>query len=579
MSIANASNYRVGLGLSWSLIAHFLLLFFRGLSALVNKAIMKRIHLRGAGRIRLGRKRCVAQILTRLSAYLLISGISCSAPGTGHAAEPTKPDQALETRIQGLIPEIESYITSGMKSFDQPGLAIGIVANDKLVYGKGFGVRSKEDGAAVDTKTVFQIGSATKAFLGTTLAIMVDRGRFKWDDRVVDLYPDFQMKDPWVTREFRVFDLIAQRSSLPPYANDMLGMVGFSETDMIRSLRYVDPVSSFRSTFAYTNITHVLAGRIVAKAAGAADWNTVLRQELLNPLGMKDSSYTAAAIAAAPNHAEGYRWTPQGTVAVPFTQLFPYDFGGAGDINSDIEDTAHWVRFQLSNGTFEGRRLVSPENLAQTRTPKVALNDKVSYALGWIVQQTPKGNIVWHNGGTTSFGAFVGFAPETGVGVIILTNESNVGFPDALGLWTLDRLLGNPSVDHVAKTFEAAKAKFEGVQKQFTKPNQPRPSPSLASLAGNFANGSFGKAVVHPESDALTMEFQGTAARFKLEPWDGDVFAVRVIPNGRFAAMAQNLGDQPIGLAQFQADAAGKPAVLRITLDDGQAYDFRREAK
>jgi hypothetical protein len=117
------------------------------------------------------------------------------------------------------------------------------------------------------------------------------------------------------------------------------------------------------------------------------------------------------------------------------------------------------------------------------------------------------------------------------------------------------------------------------VQKQFTKPNQPRPSPSLASLAGNFANGSFGKAVVHPESDALTMEFQGTAARFKLEPWDGDVFAVRVIPNGRFAAMAQNLGDQPIGLAQFQADAAGKPAVLRITLDDGQAYDFRREAK
>jgi hypothetical protein len=84
------------------------------------------------------------------------------------------------------------------------------------------------------------------------------------------------------------------------------------------------------------------------------------------------------------------------------------------------------------------------------------------------------------------------------------------------------------------------------------------------------------------------MEFQATPARFKLEPWDGDVFAVRVIPNGPFAAMDQNLGDQPIGLAQFQApavsrlvgaDAAGKPAVLRITLDDGQAYDFRREAK
>jgi hypothetical protein len=172
--------------------------------------------------------------------------------------------------------------------------------------------------------------------------------------------------------------------------------------------------------------------------------------------------------------------------------------------------------------------------------------------------------------------------------VIVLTNESNVGFPDALGLWILDRLLGNPPVDHVARTFEAAKAKFESTRKQFAKPDKPRPSPTLELLTGNFANGSFGKAVIRPEGDALTMEFQATPARFKLEPWDGDVFAVRVIPNGPFAAMDQNLGDQPIGLAQFQApavsrlvgaDAAGKPAVLRITLDDGQAYDFRREAK
>ena len=47
--------------------------------------------------------------------------------------------------------------------------------------------------------------------------------------------------------------------------------------DLIRSLRHVEPVSSFRTTFAYTNITHMLAGRIVAKAAGAPDWNVVLR--------------------------------------------------------------------------------------------------------------------------------------------------------------------------------------------------------------------------------------------------------------------------------------------------------------
>ena len=102
-----------------------------------------------------------------------------------------------------------------MKAFDVPGLAIGIVAGDKLIYAKGFGVRRK-GGAPVDTQTIFQIGSATKAFLSATMAIAVDRAKLHWDDRVVDLDPDFQMRDPWVTREFRFFDLAAQRSGLPP---------------------------------------------------------------------------------------------------------------------------------------------------------------------------------------------------------------------------------------------------------------------------------------------------------------------------------------------------------------------------
>jgi CubicO group peptidase (beta-lactamase class C family) len=133
------------------------------------------------------------------------------AAQTAAAAEATPSETSIEQRIQALAPSLEDYISANMKSFDVPGLAIGIVAGNKLIYAKGFGVRSK-GGAPVDTQTLFQIGSVTKGFLSTTMAISVDRGKLHWDDRTVDLDPDFQMRDPWVTREFRVFDLMAQRS-------------------------------------------------------------------------------------------------------------------------------------------------------------------------------------------------------------------------------------------------------------------------------------------------------------------------------------------------------------------------------
>jgi CubicO group peptidase (beta-lactamase class C family) len=482
----------------------------------------------------------------------------------------------IEGRVQELIPDIESYIASGMKGFDIPGLAIGIVANNRLIYAKGFGVRSKSNGLPVDTRTVFQIGSTTKAFLTATMAIMVDRGKLRWDDRVVDLYPEFQLKDPWVTREFRVFDLPAQRSGLPPLVNDILMMLNFKEPEMIRSLGHVEPVSSFRTTFAYTNITHLLAARIVAKAAGAPDWNAVLQKELLDPLGMKDSTYTAEAIEAAPNHAKGHRWTPEGTIEVPFTPIFPYHLAGSGNINSNIEDMARWVRMQLGNGTCDGRRIVSSENLAYTRMPKVALTGQVFYDLGWYNYLTPNGNILWHDGDALSFGSFVGLVPDKNIGIIILTNETNVEAPNSLGAWVLDLILGNAKHDPVTENLKNAKATFEATARRFAKPANPRPFPRLAPLTGNFVNSSFGKAVLTLKDDALVIEVQATGAKYKLVPWDGDIFVASLMPTGQFGPIV-DLDYMTKGFAQFQMDKDGKLNLLRLSVGDGQVYEFRHE--
>jgi Domain of unknown function (DUF3471)/Beta-lactamase len=206
----------------------------------------------------------------------------------------------------------------------------------------------------------------------------------------------------------------------------------------------------------------------------------------------------------------------------------------------------------------------------------VAVSEQASNAQGWYVYLTPNGNILWHDGDALSFGSFVGLVPDRNIGVVILTNITDNGFQIALGMWILDRILGNPKVDHVAKKREEAKASFEAKAKLFAKPSNPRPFPPLGPLAGKFVNPSFGEAVLTLQGDALAMAFQATGARLKLEPWDGGVFVAKLMPTGPFGPIV-DLDYKTKGFAQFQMDKDGKLNLLRLSSEDGQAYEFRRE--
>src|SRR5262249_39074955 len=219
---------------------------------------------------------------------------------------------------------------------------------------------------------------------------------------------------------------------------------------------------------------------------------------------------------------------------------------------------------------------------AYTRRPKVAVDDKSSYAMGWLQVPTANGTIVFHDGGTGGFGSFLGLLPERDVGMIVLSNEANGGLPGALGMWAVDRLLYNPARDHVAIALKGAKAKFATEEKLFAKPASPRPFPALAPLAGSFASPALGKAVLRGEGDMLVLELKETGAELALTPWDGEVFTFRLLPRGRFAPAAAGAGEQPFAFAQFGigrdgTGQDGRLGVLRLTADDKQAWEFRRE--
>lgn len=512
-----------------------------------------------------------------MSRRLLAASLTCLlGAGIAQAQGPAPAAPALAVSVKDALPKLEAEVARGMALFGVPGLALGIVQDDRLVYAKGFGVRAK-GGAPVDASTVFQIGSTTKAFLATTLAIAVDKGALRWDDRVADLDPAFQLKDATTTREFRVFDLTAQRSGLPPYANDILTALGFSEDRLIRSLRYAEPMASFRSTFTYTNITHLAAGRMLAHVRGERDWDAVVAKDILAPLGMTDTSTTAEAIRAAPNHAQGHRWDSKGAIEVPFDPSFPYRLGPAGNLNSNVADMSRWLRLHLAGGTFEGREIVSGDALSQTRIAKVGITPTDAYGQGWALTQTPRGRVIWHNGGTNGFGAHLGFLPDYKVGIVILTNQQNLGLADALAMTAYDLMIGNPPQDHVTAALERAKAGAAKDDARFKRPAQPRPGPDLSPLTGTYENDMMGPAHLSTDGDRAILTLADTGAKLALEPFDGAVYIVRLVGEGRFRAVTDMGGDEPLGFLAFEPDADGRLTQLAWLYEPHQTYRFRRK--
>ncbi len=106
--------------------------------------------------------------------------------------------------------------------FNVPGFAVGIIKNGEVVFEKGYGFRNTETKDEVDTETVFGIASCSKAFTAACLGILVDEGKIKWDDRVIDHYPEFKMYDPYITKEMQIQDLVCHRSGLQTFDGDLL---------------------------------------------------------------------------------------------------------------------------------------------------------------------------------------------------------------------------------------------------------------------------------------------------------------------------------------------------------------------
>ena len=330
--------------------------------------------------------------------------------------------QDLQPTLAQRLAKLTADLESMRQELHIPGMAIGVVQGDELIYSQGFGMANIEEAIPVTPKTLFAIGSSSKAFTASLVGMMVDEGKMNWDDPVTRFLPYFKLNidsdDP--EAEVTIRDLLAHRTGFTRMG--LLWAGGkVSREDVLRTATGAEPWAPFREKFYYNNVAFLAAG-MAAGVAADSSWDRLLAGRLFSPLGMKSSSSSIKNIQDDPRLSLGYIWREE-TQEYEHLPMRSLDtIGPAGSINSNVLNMAQWLRFQLGRGTFSGNILLSAAQHAETWTPQMEISPGTDYGLGWMMHTQSGHPVVEHGGNIDGFAAQVTLFPESDLGFVLLCN-------------------------------------------------------------------------------------------------------------------------------------------------------------
>jgi CubicO group peptidase (beta-lactamase class C family) len=451
--------------------------------------------------------------------------------------------------------DIDAFVDKAMATFEAPGMAVTIVEDDKVTLAKGYGVRKLGDPARVDAHTVFPIGSNTKAFTSTALAMLVDEGKLSWDDKVTSRLRGFQMSDPYTTGEMTVVDMLTHRSGLGLGQGDLMVFpeTDFTRRQIVEHLRFLKAPRTLRSGYAYDNVLYIGAGQMVEDVSGQR-WEDFMHARVFGPLGMTDAKASFGEIGPHDNRAWLHARLDgplRGLGHIePLARIENIDAAApAGAINASAADMAPWLMVQLDRGALPGGkgRLFSEASSAMLFTPQTliptapipgplaaASSNFKNYALGFIIQDYRGHRIILHGGAVTGGISMVVLIPDKHVGFSVMTNSEEGGALRSVYFHLLDHYLGETPIDWIAASVKSretqtaqALAAIKASPVSALGAGAPPPLP-LSAYAGVYRDPWYGTVTIKQDGQGLVINFDRTHdMQGRLEPVRYDTFRTR----------------------------------------------------
>ena len=485
----------------------------------------------------------------------------------------TRADNAEMTSTPALdrLPGLDAMIRALLRDWRVPGLALAVIAEGEVVAARGYGYADLEKKQSVTPDTTFAIGSCTKAFTTTALAMLVERGALDWDRPVRDYLPGFRLLDEVAGARVTARDLACHRTGLPSH-DPVWYRAGVSRHELVKRLAHLAPSRDFRSAYQYNNLMYIAAGVLVEAISGQT-WEDFTRRRILDPLGMHRTSYSPARALALGGLALPYMERNGRATRIPFMSEGEDALSAAGWIHSSVAEMTRWLGLHLAGGVIPGEgQLVAADRLTETYAPQIVAPEPaplftaypelgfMTYGLGWRNAGYHGHRIVMHGGAIDGYCAHSSFMPGLKYGVVVLSNLDGHPAAQIAAYRVYDLLLGLEPIDWNARirarTAEVRSATEASLAQARAVRVDPSVTPEPASAcAGRYRHPGYGDVSVTADGDAISLTHNALS-----------------YAGSRLGANAFELANELIvrpRFVRFLLDAAGRVSALAIQFELG----------
>ncbi len=471
---------------------------------------------------------------TRVILAVLFFTLTPLLAAAGPAARAQAPD--ITSKLSGF----DSYMEQVLKDWNTPGIGVGIVVNDKLVFAKGYGYRDYEKKLPFTPTTLCQIASNSKLFTAVSSGMLVEEGKLTWDKPVRESVPSIQFYNDQLNNNVTLRDMLSHRTGVTRH--DLIWFKSpFTRKELFEKLKYLEPQEPMRETFLYNNLMYSAAGQIIELKSGKR-WEEFVREKIFTPLEMGTTTFTISDMTQHADHGVPYREKRDSfeLYKIPYYE----DTEGvapAGAIISNIDELSHWLIALMNDGKYNGKQVLPANVLKATLQPAIGLPNTLGEALGFWELLNPaygmgrqtaayRGHLLtYHGGDLPGFHSQVSFMPNDKIGVIVLViSDHSAPLYNIVSYNVYERLLGMDqtpwSQRQLQQRLAGKKAGTEARSKAGGDrvPNT-KPSHALADYASDYENPAYGILKIGLKGDALQFgfhEFQFPMSHFHYDRFD-----------------------------------------------------------